>query len=94
VTFLFTVEDAYQITGRGCVIVSSQPHSGVNFRLKARDQIQLRNPDGRVTETYIAAIEILCGPQVTNHMALMLPSDITKLDVPKGTEIWLMKDPN
>jgi hypothetical protein len=91
--FFATVEDSFQITGRGCVIVSSQPRSP-ELRLRAKDRIHLRYPDGRIIETYIAAIEMLCGPKVKDGMAFLLPEPITKSDVPSGTEIWLATNSN
>jgi hypothetical protein len=86
--FFATVEDSFQITGRGCVIVPSKPRSP-KFQLRAKDRIQLRYPDGRIIETYIAAIEMVCGPKVKDRLAFLLPQPITKSDVPSGTEIWL-----
>jgi len=92
--FFATVEDSFQITGRGCVIVPSQPRSP-EFRLRAKDRIHLRYPDGRILETYIAAIEMICGPKVVrDRMAFLLPEPITKSDVPTGTEIWLATTSN
>jgi hypothetical protein len=64
----------------------------LDFRLRAQDAIQFRNPDGRVLNTYIASIEMLCGPEVKDRRAFLLPKEITKQDVPKGTEIWLVQD--
>jgi len=64
----------------------------LDFRLRANDPIQLRTPDGRVLDTYVAGIEMLCGPAVKDRMAFLLPKDVTKQDVPKGTEIWLTQE--
>ncbi len=62
---------------------------GLDFQLHTRDSIQLRNPDGRILDTHIAGIEILCGPRVIDRMAFLLPGNIRKEDVSKETEIWL-----
>jgi len=80
-TFFSKVEDVFQISGHGCVVVPSIPRSSLDFQLHARDSIQLRNPDGRILDTYIAGIEILCGPKVIDRMAFLLPGNITKEDV-------------
>lgn len=85
---LFKVEDMFDISGRGCVIVPAIPE-GLDFRIRAKDQIELRTPDGRRLETYIASIELV-KPQDGSpcRMVIMLPRDITKPDVPTGTEVW------
>jgi translation elongation factor EF-Tu-like GTPase len=88
-TFFSKVEDVFQISGRGCVVVPAIPRSSLDFQLHTRDSIQLRNPDGRILDTYIAGIEILCGPRVIDRMAFLLPGNIRKEDVSKETEIWL-----
>ena len=90
--FLSKVEDTFTITGRGCVVVPVAPRPDCDFRLRPRSPIQLRRPDGRILDTYIAALEMVCGPEVKGRMAFLLPAEITKQDVPKGTEIWLLQD--
>ena len=87
--FLCTVEDAFCVSGRGCVLIPTGVRASLGFSLRAKDSIQLRTPDGRVLNTYVAGIEMLCGPAVKDRMAFLLPKDVTKQEVPKGTEIWL-----
>jgi translation elongation factor EF-Tu-like GTPase len=91
VLFLSKVEDVFQISGRGCVVVPAVPGSSVDFQLRTHDSIQLRNPDGRVLDTYIAGIEMVCGQKVRDRIAFLLPGNITTHDVPKETEIWLIQ---
>lgn len=85
---LFKVEDTFHISGRGCVIVPAIPE-GLDFRIRAKDQIELRTPDGRVFQTHIASVE-LAKPQDGSpcRMVIMLLPDITKQDVPAETEVW------
>jgi len=61
----------------------------LDFRIRAKDQIELHTPEGRILETYIASIE-LAKPQDGSpcRMVIMLPGDIAKQDVPTGTEVW------
>jgi hypothetical protein len=68
------------------------PRSSVDFRLQMRDSIQLRNPDGQIVDTYIAGIELLCGPEVKDRMVSLLPQNVRKRDAPNGTEIWLIRE--
>jgi hypothetical protein len=87
---LFRVEDVFEIAGRGCVLAPVIPE-GLDFRIRTDDQIQLRTPNGRMVETHIASIELLKprdgGPC---RMAIMLPRDLVKMDVPTGTEVWFL----
>ena len=84
---LFKVEDVFDITGRGCVLASVVP-DGLDFKIRAEDRIQLRTPSGRLVETHIASIELLKIRDGPCRMAIMLPRELTKSDVPVGTEIW------
>jgi hypothetical protein len=90
--FLSTVENTFHVPGRGCVIVPAVPRSSLDFRVRAKDAIQLRSPDGRVLSTYIASIESLSGPEVKGRIVFLLPENFAWQDVPKGTEIWLVQD--
>jgi hypothetical protein len=92
VVYLSKVEDFFEVSGRGCVIVPAVPHSEADFRLHVLDPIQLRSSGGRVLDTYVAGIEILCGPQVVDRIAFLLPADVVKKDVPSGAEIWLIRE--
>ena len=88
--FLCTVEDVVEITGRGCVLtpgVSETTPSDI--RIRARDPIQLRRPDGSVVRTHIQAVEFLDGPGRRSCVPVLLPPEFAKSDVPIGTEIWL-----
>lgn len=86
---LSQVEDTFQIVGRGCVVVPAIPRSELNFSLCAKDAIQLRIPEGRIINTHIVSIEMLCGPQVKDGIAFLLPGTIEAKEIPKGTEIWI-----
>lgn len=87
--FLSEVEDTFTVAGRGCVIIPAVPRPDCDLQLRVRDPIQLRTPDGRTIDTYIAGVELLCGPAVKCRMVFLLPGEITQTDVPKGTQIWL-----
>jgi hypothetical protein len=90
VTFVSKIEEIFRITGRGFFIVPAALEAGV--RLKAKDPIQLRTPDGQALDTHVVSIEFLSGPKVKGNLALLLPSEITEREVPLGTEIWLARD--
>jgi hypothetical protein len=88
---LALVEYAFQISGRGCVIVPGEWCSP-DLRFRAKDRIQLRRPDGRILDTHIASVEMLSGPELKGRMAFLLPRPIDKSEAPPGTEIWLTPD--
>lgn len=74
------------ISGRGVVIV---PSGFSEFGVRNGDSIQLRAPDGRVTDTRVTAVESLNqGPGKPRRPAFMLPGDVAKLEIVEGMEIW------
>jgi hypothetical protein len=93
VIFFSKVEDTFEIAGRGLVIVPAVPRPDLDFQLRTKDSIQLLTPGGQIVDTYIASVEMICGPKVEGRMAFLLPRTIAKCDVPKETEIWLMQKP-
>jgi len=89
-TFLFKIEECFEIHGRGCVIVPVIAEQA-DFKIRPQDAIQLRTPDGRTLNTHIGSVELL-KPQVGScGMAILLPTDIQKQDVPKGSDVWLIQ---
>ena len=87
-TFLFKIEQVFEISGRGCVIVPAIVE-GPDFKIRPQDEIQLRTPDGHVLDTRIGSVEFLKLAEVT-RMAILLPPDVLKQDVPIGTDVWLI----
>ena len=85
---LTTVESSFEVPGRGCWIVPAQWKS--DLRVRQEDKIQLRTPGGHILNTYIGWIERAYGPSAGVRLTIGLPRDITKEDVPSGTEIWLV----
>jgi len=87
-TFLFKIEEVFEVTGRGCVIVPAIAE-GADFKIRPRDAIQLRTPEGRTLNTHIGSVEFLKQAVGACRMAILLPSEVLKQDVPKGSEVWL-----
>jgi translation elongation factor EF-Tu-like GTPase len=84
---LSTVEDAFQITGRGVVVVPGIPRNG-DWRLKTGDALLLRRPDGTELETCVFGIEMASPPHPTG-IPILLGQNVTKKDIPIGTELWV-----
>jgi len=59
-TRLFKIEDVFEISERGCVILPCIPAES-DFKIPVKDPIQLRTPSGRVFDTQIAGIEFAHG---------------------------------
>ena len=88
-TLLSKVEHAFEIEGLGCVIAPGAPYPSATVPVvRKRDQIQLRTPDGRVIDTYVASIELISGPAFKDSVAIRLPKPIRPADIPAGTEVW------
>lgn len=95
-TLLAKVKDSIELPSSikfyRCVIVVKL----LDGPVRVKDPIQLRTPDGHVWDTYIAAFEhvkySLLGPPLDNEVVgLCLPRELTKQDVPPGTEVWASK---
>lgn len=84
---LTTVESSFEVTGRNCCwVVPALWKSGLKIREK--DKIQLRTPDGRLLNSEIGWITT--GKSTSGRsLAIGLPRPIKKEDIPEGTEIWL-----
>jgi hypothetical protein len=85
---LTTVENSFEVQGRGCYITPRQWES--DLRIRKMDKIQLKTPDGNTLSTCVNSIEL--GTAISGtFMAIGLPHPIAKQDVPEGTEIWLVE---
>jgi hypothetical protein len=91
---LFTVADRFQIEGRGCVLVPGLPTEPGSPNVRNGARIRLRTPDGRETDTFIKAIEMISYRKKPEKICvpILLPQDITKEDVPVGTEVLLLEE--
>ena len=87
-TFLFKVEQAFDISGRGRVIVPTIIE-GHDFKIRPQDAIQLRTPEGRIRDTHIVSVEFLKPEVGMCRMGILLPPDVAEADVPHGRDVWL-----
>lgn len=89
---LFIVEDAFQITGRGCVLVPGPSAEQGSQRIRIGDGLRLRKPDGHSFDTVIQGVEMIGRRPRPNVITapILLPSDVKNGDVPIGTEVWLL----
>lgn len=89
---LFTVEHAFDITDRGCVLVPGPSAEPGAQSIRIGDRIRLCKPDGRSVDTVIQGVEMIgrrARPEIITA-PILLPREISKDDVPTGTEVWLL----
>lgn len=82
---LFTVSDTFTIRGRGLVPVPGFVPVGEE-RFRVGDPLLLKRPDGSEVRTAIGGLELL-DPNPNRDVVVLL-KELTKDDVPIGTEVW------
>jgi translation elongation factor EF-Tu-like GTPase len=92
---LFTVEEAFQISGRGCVLVPGIPEEHESLDVHVGDVVRLVKPDGEAIETKIRGVEMInygTRPRPTViSVPILVGGEVTKQDVPRGTRVFLVK---
>ena len=82
------MEASFEVQDRGSWVITAP--STVDLQIRDKDLIQFPTPDGRVKDTYINTIELVCSAEETK-LAIGLPSGFTKEDEPARTEVWLVQ---
>ncbi len=82
-----TVEDVFQTTGRGIIVSPGIPAKN-NWCIGIGDVLTLKCPDGTELKTYLQGIEMDGAPQ-KNSLPLLLGPEMSKEQIPTGTEIWI-----
>jgi len=91
-TPLFVVEQSFQLAGRGCVLAPGPSIEPGATPVRVGDKIQLLLPSGARMETHIGGLEMIkriVRPAVLTA-AVLLPPDISKDQVPVGTQVFLL----
>jgi hypothetical protein len=84
---ILKVEDVFDVAGRGLSLAPAIP-TNLGFEIRPKDRIQLRTPSGRILDTHIASFSF--GKPIGGGrtiVAIELPPDIPRDDVPIGTEV-------
>jgi hypothetical protein len=84
------VFDTFEIKGRGVVVATDTTYEQLprDLKLKIGDPIELRVGTEVVLRTRIVGIEH-CDPWSPKHtFAFLLPRELSKADVPIGSEVW------
>ena len=86
---ILKIEDAFDISGVGCVVAPEIPDD-LGFKIKPKDRIQLRTPEGRVLDTQIDAFASgRPTGSIRRRYPIVLPDPFSKCNIPIGTEVWL-----
>jgi hypothetical protein len=85
---LFVVEETFTIFGQGIGLLPGVPKYEGGPRVAPGMSIELRRPDGTILATTIRAIEWIQTPPGP-AAPLLMPPEISKEEVPAGTEVWL-----
>jgi hypothetical protein len=83
---LFTVRETFRLENRGLILTADVKQEQAGVRMG--DSIQLRRPDGSSLVTMVTGIERAIPYDPDRTLAVLLPVDISKVDVSIGTEVW------
>ena len=84
--FLCEIEDVFEITGRGCIVLPGVPRS---LGVKAGARISIETPDGRQFETSIAGIEMI-NRAATDHTPFLVRTPASKAMLPLGSRVYVV----
>jgi translation elongation factor EF-Tu-like GTPase len=91
-TLLYIVEDAFQISGRGCVLASGIPEDSP-VQVRNGDVVMLVQPSGKIFESVIHSLDAIHNRSVDKpevRTLVVLPKSVHKQDVPAGSKLFLL----
>jgi hypothetical protein len=90
---LFVVDAAFEISGRGCVLVPGIPIGAGLPEVRIGAPLTLRRPDGSALDTTLRGVEFLNygtrPPPRPRTAPILVDRPVTKHDVPAGTRVML-----
>lgn len=89
--FLFEIDDVFDITGRGCVLVPGVPYASKQ-EVRVGSEIVVQRPDGSVLETSVSGFEMINRGRPMEHAPFSVPKYVRKEDLPPGSRVFL-KEP-
>jgi hypothetical protein len=87
---LLTVEDVFDIPGRGLIVVPGPLVD--SFASPSEISVTLKRPDGQVIDATASITFHFQTPPPKEHRFAVILKGPAKSDVPIGTEIWFEKD--
>ena len=85
---LFDIEDVFDITGRGCVLVPGIPYD-MPAPIKVGASIVIEVPNGRSLETTIAGFEMINRGRKMEHAPFCVPRPLNKDQLLIGSRVFL-----
>ncbi len=87
---LFVIEATFLIEGRSLVLCPGIIPEG-DERFSVGDLVQLRRPDGTSLNRPIRGLEFFSPPRPGSPLGVLI-HDLSKMDVPDGTECWSVSE--
>lgn len=86
--FLFELEDVFDISGRGCVLVPGIPYAS-EHEVRVGSEIVIQRPDGSLLETSISGFEMINRGRAMEHAPFSVPRRVAKEDLPLKSRVFL-----
>ena len=88
--FIEEVEDVFDISGRGCVIVPGIPHS-FKLTIGVGAELEFQNPSGSIIRAKLSGIEMINRGKPMKHTPFSVNRDVKKGDIEIGSKLFLVK---
>ncbi len=85
-----TIEAAFQIEGRGCVVVPGIPRDA-DSHVKVGDHVYILGGRRGCIDTVIRGIEMISARPRLAGFPILLPKTITKEDIPIGASLHIVE---
>ena len=87
--YLCTIEDVFQITGRGCVIVPGVPKA-LPLPLRLGTKLLVRQPNGKTMKTTLHGVEMIHRGRLMDHVPISFPPHVRKDDLIIGSQVFAL----
>lgn len=88
--FIEEVEDVFDISGRGCVIIPGIPYS-FEPAIGIGAELEIYNPSGSIVSATLKGIEMLNRGKPMEHAPFSVNRDVKKGDIEIGAKLYLVK---
>ncbi len=89
--YLFEIEDVFEISGRGCVIVPGIPKA-FNRPVPVGSKLVIEHPDGNKIETRITGIEMINRGRPLQASPFSVSRSTTKVELPIGSKVFFVQE--
>ncbi len=88
--FIEEVEDVFDISGRGCVVVPGIPYS-FEPSVGAGAKLQFDNPSGSMVTATLQGLEMIHRGKPMNHVPFSVDRSVKKGDIEIGAKMYLVE---